>query len=145
MAPADYPPVPWPSGEFDSGAEDEIISLINDLRASQGLSALAYDANLNACARIRCAEMAATDVFAHTRPDGRPWQTVLTENGIKYATAAENLAWREGGGVSASQLYKQWEASSGHYANMVRGNVKYVGVGVLVSDGQIWACTLFSA
>lgn len=134
-------------GEYLRDVESEVIDLINQERARLGLNELTYDPNLRSSARIRSAEMYINDYFAHKRPNGDDWSTVLKVDvpvwkaGIK---AAENIAalktqvnyaYIESG----DYWYTEWENSSSHYAAMIDPRYTHVGVGVIyVYDGELY-------
>lgn len=137
-----------------AAVEREVIRLINAERATKGLSQLQTDANLTKAARIRSEELYRNDHFAHTRPSGEAWQTVLqTEVPVSYATAGENLAMVEHNmpdydpAYDASYWYTTWEHSPSHYENMVKPGFTHVGVGITrhIKNGLIvaHATTLF--
>ena len=134
-------------GEYLRDVESEVIDLINAERARLGLNELTYDPNLRSSARIRSAEMYINDYFAHKRPNGNDWSTVLKvdvpiwRSGIK---AAENIAalktqvnyaYIESG----DYWYTEWENSSSHYAAMIDPRYTHVGVGIVyVYDGTLY-------
>ncbi|MFA9381867.1 MAG: CAP domain-containing protein [Acetanaerobacterium sp.] len=117
---------------FSSSVEDEILTKLNDLRTSLGLSALKKSSSLKAGARIRAKEMYDYNYFAHTRPDGGSWDSVfkidIPLSGYSYL--GENLAKTTGMSPSSSYFMELWTNSPGHYENMVRENYTHVGIGV---------------
>ena len=75
--------VPKVSGmNFRAKVESEIIELTNEERENNGLSSLQTSENLQAAARIRARELvkAGPKKFAHSRPNGDEWSTVLIED-----------------------------------------------------------------
>ncbi|MDP2632519.1 MAG: CAP domain-containing protein, partial [Candidatus Curtissbacteria bacterium] len=71
---------------------DQIISLTNQKRAENGLSALSYNGQLAQAASAKASDMLANNYWAHTSPSGRtPW-SFITAAGYKYVYAGENLA-----------------------------------------------------
>lgn len=128
---------------------------MNEERQEAGLSRLKKDGTLSSAARLRAAEQVKNSYFAHKRPDGRDWNTVLSEEfPCSFTRQGENLASAsyEGGSLShqtAQQWYDQWEASPSHYENMFRPEFTYIGVGIYYSyeDGSYSsiAATLFAA
>ncbi len=125
------------SGEDMSGVSAEIIRLINQERARLGLGTLTYDAKLTQGAAIRSREMYRNNYFAHTRPNGAGWQTVLQQDvPITYRSAGENLARVEHNmpdydpAQDPQYWYDTWEGSPGHYENMVKPEFTHVGVSI---------------
>lgn len=132
-APAKPQPSPSPeapqkepdkSGQTDASYAEQIVNLVNTERAKEGLSAVELDADLTAAANIRAREI--RQQFAHTRPDGRNFSTVLTDNGISYWGCGENIAY---GQRSSEEVMNGWMNSSGHRANIMNRSFKHIGVG----------------
>lgn len=137
---------------YDDAAANEVMKYINSLRTSLGLDTLIPDEKLIYAARMRNVEQRGRNI-SHTRPDGRDWSTVLTDDltVLNYNQIAENLAWRthgSGSAVSAYDLYQQWVNSPSHYEAMVNPDYTYFGLSVLTGpvDSYTWnsyATTLF--
>lgn len=99
-----------PSGKYNTAFEEEVIRLLNEKRAEQGLSQLIYDSNLAVSTDIRAQEISV--LFSHTRPDGSAWNT----SGYGIARG-ENLAF---GQSDPTTVISDWMASSTHQDNMLR-------------------------
>jgi uncharacterized protein YkwD len=106
---------------------NEMISYINQYRASEGLSELKYDYHLSLAASIRAQEMSDTGVFEHMRPNGDKWSTIYKELNIKYSRCAENLAY---GFNDISKSMKAFMNSETHRRNIMNPDLKYVGIGI---------------
>lgn len=112
--------------ELDQGNlsyAQQILKLVNEERAKVGLHALRLDAELSAAALVRTEEIQTS--FSHTRPDGRKFSSVLTDRGIRFTGAGENIAW---GQTSPEKVMEAWMNSEGHRANIL--NAKYTKLGV---------------
>lgn len=140
---------------FKADVEKKIIEKINKERKSLGLGELTVSEDLRSAARIRSRELCKADVFAHTRPNGDKWETVLkTDVPFKYYSAGENLCMTEYNdpsnhtATSASFWFTEWKNSPAHYKNMIRAEFNQVGVGVyvVVRNGvtSAYATTLFA-
>ena len=103
---------------------EQIVKLVNAERAKEGLPAVQLDAQITAAANIRAREI--VQQFAHTRPNGSSFYTVLKENGISDRGCGENIAY---GQRSAEEVMDGWMNSSGHRANIMNKNYKNIGVG----------------
>ena len=68
-----------------------ILELVNEERAKAGLPAVSFDEEVSQAALTRAKEIQIS--FSHTRPDGRSFSTALTDRGIRYYNAGENIAW----------------------------------------------------
>lgn len=114
--------------------EQEVIRLVNEIRANNGLKALTYDWQLSRVARIKSQDMKDNRYFAHNSPVyGTPFQ-MMKAFGISYRTAGENIAK----GYSTPQaVVNGWMNSSGHRANILNANYTHIGVGY-VSGGNYW-------
>ena len=60
------------------------------------------------------------------RPDGRTFGTAITDLGITYRGAGENIAW---GQKTPETVMNAWMNSEGHRANILNPNFKKLGVG----------------
>lgn len=126
---------------YDAGsAQGQVLNLVNQNRAAAGLHCLRLDADLCAAAQIRAQEIMTS--FSHTRPDGRKFSTVLTDNGIRFTAAGENIAW---GQTSPTQVMNAWMNSDGHRANIMNQTYTKLGVGHLTdANGRQYWVQLFS-
>lgn len=101
-----------------------ITELVNEHRAAAGLQPVAYSAELSKPAQTRAYEIEKS--FSHTRPDGRYFTTALTDAGISYGYAGENIAW---GQRSPEEVVTAWMNSPGHRANILHKSFTKLGVG----------------
>ena len=118
---------------------NEILALVNKYRASNGLKAVSLDNALSTAADVRAKEIKTA--FSHTRPDGRSCFTVLSDRGISYNGAGENIAY---GQRSAEEVMNAWMNSEGHRANILNGSFTQLGVGVYSSGGTLYFVQLFT-
>lgn len=102
----------------------QVVKLVNEERMKAGLSALSMEEDISSAALIRSKEIETS--FSHTRPDGRTFSTVLTDNGIKYKGSGENIAW---GQSTPEEVVTAWMNSSGHRANILNAKFTKIGVG----------------
>lgn len=122
---------------LDSGVtsyEQEVIRLVNEIRAENGLKALTYDWELSRVARYKSQDMKDNKYFSHTSPVyGTPFQ-MIKNFGLTYRSAGENIAK----GYSTPQaVVNGWMNSSGHRANILNANYTHIGVGY-VAGGNYW-------
>lgn len=109
--------------------ETEVFNLINKQRASNGLSALKVNNEVQRVARIKAQDMVNNNYFSHTSPTyGSPFD-MLKSFKISYNTAGENIA----GNSSNSGAVNAWMNSSGHKANILNSSFNYTGIGVVSS------------
>ena len=118
---------------------NEVYEITNNYRSLVGVSSLTLDSSLVEAASIRAKEI--SDSFSHTRPNGSSCFTVLSELGISYGTAGENIAV----GYSSSQsVMEGWRSSSGHYQNIISSKFKKIGIGVNIINNQYYWVQIFS-
>ena len=137
-------------GEADSNASkytnyyQEVLRLVNEIRAEAGVAPLTLDTTLCKAASMRALEMDYSNEVSHTRPNGKDCFSVLEFYGISFGTCGENIA---AGQTSASSVVKGWKNSPGHYENMVNPSYTKLGVGYSASGvgdyGYYW-CQLFT-
>lgn len=118
---------------------NEVYEITNNYRSLVGVSSLTLDSSLVEAASIRAKEL--SDSFSHTRPNGSSCFTVLSELGISYGIAGENIA----AGYSSSQsVMEGWRSSSGHYQNIISSKFKKIGIGVNIINNQYYWVQIFS-
>lgn len=128
------PDVNKPGNETDKPETDnealsyaeQVVKLVNEERAKVGLHALKIDTEVSSAAMIRAQEIQTS--FSHTRPDGRKFSSVLTDNNIRFTGAGENIAW---GQTSPEKVMEAWMNSEGHRANILNAKFTKIGVGHL--------------
>ena len=129
--------VPLAPGDEESDAVHkyvlEVVELVNEERAKEGIAPLELDLALCEAAEIRAQE--AKKSFSHTRPNGERCFTALSEAGITYKIAGENL----GGHIKTpKRAVAAWMNSEGHRKNIMNPRFTHIGVGY-VSSGNYWA------
>lgn len=127
------------SDSFDGSYAEAVLTLVNRYRTQNGLPSLTLDASLCKAAETRAREIVSA--FSHTRPNGASCFTVLSESGISYGSAGENIAY---GQDSASEVMTAWMNSSGHRANILSSAFAKLGVGVCQSGGTLYWVELFT-
>ena len=112
---------------------NQVLRLVNEARAKQGLAALRMDAELTRAACVRGAEL--LQKFSHTRPDGSRWSTV---SGSAFA---ENIAR---GQRTAEKVMAAWMSSGdGHRENILRPSYGSIGICVFNHNGVMYWVQLF--
>ena len=111
--------------------EARMLELVNNERATAGLSPLAPDPELTEVARRHSADMFRRGYFAHVTPENRSPFDRIREAHIGFLTAGENLALAPTVQIAHAGLMK----SPGHRANILRSSFGRVGIGIM--DGGI--------
>ncbi len=120
--------------DTQSGAEAQILTLVNQERAQAGCQPVTADDRLAELASDFSADMAARGFFDHTDPDGdTPWDRAdavgITNLG------GENIAR---GQANAQSVMDSWMNSPGHRANILNCEYKTLGVGAHFGSGGPW-------
>jgi hypothetical protein len=111
--------------DFDE-QEQEFLSLINNYRAENGLSALTASVNLNRSSAWMAQDLADNNYFSHTDSLRRtPAQRVDDCDGAPYV--GENIAAGTNRDT-AQEAFDAWRASAGHNANMLNGSYMQIGI-----------------
>ncbi len=114
--------------------EKEVVRLVNEIRAANGLTELTLNTKLSQTARIKAQDMKDNHYFSHNSPTyGTPFE-MMKSRGITYRTAGENIAQ---GQKTPEEVVKTWMNSEGHRANILNASFKEIGMGY-VSGGNYW-------
>ena len=114
--------------------EAEVIRLVNEVRAENGLKALSANWELSRVARYKSEDMSGNRYFSHTSPTyGTPFE-MMRAFGLSYRTAGENIAY---GQRTPAAVVDAWMNSSGHRANILNASYTQIGVGYCAS-GNYW-------
>jgi uncharacterized protein YkwD/chitodextrinase len=118
-------------GAVDRSAAQQVLSLVNQHRASRGLSQLTSSPSLTASAEWKSLHMSGYGYFAHDDPAPPVSRSVgqrLVACG--YPTNAgwgENIAY---GYATPSAVMQGWLNSPGHRANIENASYRTLGIGV---------------
>ena len=112
---------------YNSGYEDQIISLINQTRIANGLNALTVNSSLMTSARAHSTDMALNNFVNHTGSDGSTaWQRMQLA-GYVGRWGGENIYG--GYNTTPNQAYSWWLGSTPHLNNILGIYYRDVGVG----------------
>ena len=107
--------------------EAEMLALINQERAANGLSPLEADPQMREVAVKHSADMFVRGYFAHNTPEGETPFDRMREDDVRFRTAGENLALAPTLKIAHSGLMN----SPGHRANILRPQFGRVGIAIL--------------
>lgn len=123
-----------------SAMEQSAFNKVNEYRASKGLAALTWSANIANISREHSVDMAAISTLSHDGFDARA-ATLQASGAI---SVGENVAYNAGFADPASTAVTGWINSPGHEANMV-GNYTKTGMGVAISsNGSYYFTQIFT-
>lgn len=120
---------------FLSNFEAQVVSLVNQERAKQGLAPLTKTTALDQTARVRVVEL--SQKYSHDRPDGSACFTAFPDSNA----AGENIAR---GSDSPASVMSGWMNSSTHRSNILNGSFVHIGVGCYQKNGQIYWVQCFT-
>ena len=127
-------PTPTPSPTPASDFETQVVQLINQERAAQGLPPLNIDSRLVQAARRHSQDMATNNFFDHIGSDGSTPGQRIREAGYNFVSAGETIA---GGYPSPSSVVQGWMSSPPHRAILL-GDFVDVGVGYVYQPGSYY-------
>jgi uncharacterized protein YkwD len=102
------------------------VVLLNNLRAQNGLAALADSSILDESSQWMSTDMATNNYFDHTDSLGRDPFTRMTAFDYNSDFEGENIA---AGNSDAEDTYTQWVNSPPHLANMLDADYTQIGCG----------------
>lgn len=127
------------AGIQSSSAASKVVRLTNSARSQNGYAALIEDGALSEAAAVRAREIARS--FSHTRPSGASFSSALSESGVSYLRAGENIA---SGQKSASEVVNAWMNSPGHRANILNSSYSRIGSASVNIDGTLYWVQIFA-
>ncbi|QJC54449.1 SCP-like extracellular [Paenibacillus albicereus] len=123
------------SGQEESGTgsfAQQVVTIVNQERAKQGLAALKSDTQLSEVALVKAKDMYTNNYFSHTSPTyGSPFD-MMKQFGVTYRYAGENIAK---GQRTPAEVMNAWMNSAGHKANILKA--EYTNIGVAYHNG-VW-------
>ncbi len=122
-----------------TSAEFDLLDRINTSRAAAGVAPvkLSRDAN-DLVSRPWSARMAAENRLYHNPAYASQISSRVTSS---WTRLSENVGYAS----SVASVYNAFMNSSGHRANILDSKVNWVGLGVVVKNGRVWATMNFIA
>ena len=121
--------------------KNEIIKMVNSVRAEKNLPSLIENKKLNILADKKAKIMANENNLSHTAGGYKTFSDFLVENNVKFLAVGENIArnWK-----TPEEVMKAWLSSKGHKANIMSEKFIQIGVGKAISsNGDIYWVQLF--
>jgi uncharacterized protein YkwD len=119
------------SDQLRNGLEYQLFDLTNASRVVHGKPILTWIDEAQETARAHSKDMAVNQYFSHDNLRGESPFDRLTNDGISYRTAGENLA---SGQTSSIFAHEGLMNSSGHRKNILHNDFKQLTVGVAFDD-----------
>jgi len=134
MKPADGTTTPPPT-DF-AQVEQNILYLVNDIRATWGRQPLQMHDQTRELARAHSRDMANNNFFSHTSPTTGSFADRFNNAGISYSAAAENIHKNTVG--DARTAFNGWYNSPGHRQNMLSRDYTHTGIGIAERNGTYY-------
>lgn len=115
-----------PDDELREGYEYLLFELTNSARIQRELPLLKWDEQAMLTARKHSEDMAENEYFSHTNKEGKSPFDRMSDDGIDFFVAGENLAY---GQYSSIFAHEGLMNSLGHRENIVKPDFGYLGVG----------------
>ena len=115
-----------PDDELREGYEYLLFELTNSARIQRELPLLKWDEQAMLTARKHSEDMAEKEYFSHTNKEGESPFDRMSDDGINFFVAGENLAY---GQYSSIFAHEGLMNSLGHRENIVKPDFGYLGVG----------------
>ena len=112
--------------DAQTAEEQEMLDLVNELRADRGLELLQLNTALNKAAFDHSDDMAKNDYFSHTGLNNSNFSQRAIAAGYLGSPRGENIA---AGNSAVEATFNQWKNSSGHLNNMLNSNINEMGIG----------------
>lgn len=133
------------AGQYES-VRNELLSLINQTRAENGLGEVSLSSTLSNMAGYRVYDMGTSNYFSHSKDGISQLRVVMyayDRMGIRHY---ENLgrAINEEESYLASSIMKGWKSSSSHYGVIINGDLTQIGIAIYNANGTWYVCTVYS-
>ncbi|RNA69717.1 CAP domain-containing protein [Alteribacter keqinensis] len=113
--------------KVEEGMARQIFDLTNNFREKHSLPPLDWDEDTSLVAYGHSKDMRDNGYFSHQSPTRGDLGERLTNGGVQYQRAAENIAARY---VDAASAMEGWLNSEGHRVNLMNEDLSHLGVGV---------------
>jgi uncharacterized protein YkwD len=122
--------------EYENELIQEVIDLVNEVRAEDRLEPVVRDESLTSIAGDYACEMIEEDFFSHENPttNADPGERLLAA-GYIYYSMGENLAF---GHRTAEDVFAAWMESPSHRANILDPEWSRVGMAVRTGGTYGW-------
>jgi uncharacterized protein YkwD len=115
-------------------SDGALLTAVNDVRRAHNLRPLRVDTSLVRAARAYSTTLVRRNVFTHGALGSR-----LAGYRVRGPLYGENLAWGKGDRATARGIVRDWLASPGHRANLLRPGWTRIGIGSRVGSFRGYA------
>lgn len=115
----------------------QILDLINNARANNGLPGLSLQDPLSAAATAHSQDMACNNFTSHTGSDGSSWYDRIRAQRYNDAYASENIYYGSPSfGGDAQGAFDWWWNSPVHKANILNPTITEIGIGYVFNSNS---------
>lgn len=111
----------------------ELSVLVNEAREDAGLEPLYLVPSINSLAEERSEEL--IELFAHLRPDGSSFATIVDFEKLPFTTISENIA---AGTSTAEGTFEQLKNSPSHWAAIMNPKFTHIGIGLSYDPDSVF-------
>jgi len=127
-----FPPPEAMTLKDDPQSAKDMFLLVNEERTKLNIRPLLWDETIVPTALANSYDMFRRSYFSHINPDGKSPFDRMTDGGVQYMLAGENLAYAP----TVEIAHKGLMNSPGHRENILRVEFGRIGIGVV--DGGIY-------
>lgn len=113
---------------LQGGSEQQVLVMLNEIRAQHHLPALTFSEPLRTAARAHSLDMFRRGYFSHNSREET--STARIKRYFKSAKNSENIGWGMGLRGTPVGLIYQWMQSPRHRAVILDPRMRHVGVGI---------------
>jgi uncharacterized protein YkwD len=128
-------------GSSNAGFAAQVVTLVNQERARNGLPGLSVSSALTRAADWKSLHMAGYGYMAHDDPAppvARSAFQRIADCGYASSGVGENVAY---GQRTPADVMAAWMSSPGHRDNILRASFRAIGVGAAVNSAGVWFWT----
>lgn len=114
-----------------NGFEQQLFDLTNAARVRHGLNALKWEPVVAGTARKHSVDMADHNYFSHENQHGKSPFDRMADDGVKFRSAGENLAYGQASSIFAHEGLMN---SKGHRENILLDGYSHLGTGVAFNE-----------
>jgi uncharacterized protein YkwD len=111
-----------------TAGEDQIVTLLNQIREAHGLSDFTLSTPLRNAARFHSSDMLSKGYFDHNSPT-EAWDTRISHY-LKAPLIGEDIAWGQGSYGTPAGIVSQWMHSPIHRAIILTAGLHHIGIGL---------------
>jgi uncharacterized protein YkwD len=126
--------------QFDAAGEKQLVELINQERAREGLPPLAMDERLTQAARKHTALLVKHKTLSHRYEEEESLEVRVADENLRSDRQAENVAMD----IDVADAHANLMNSPPHRASILSSKYNAVGVGVLHSGDEVYVTEDFA-